>query len=151
MAMIRCNECGHDISDQTETCPVCGLKTPGQPEKAAGMPKWAIWLLAAAFTAAMISECNKPPEPAKKPADNTEATLRGLCMMHIKQSLHDPSSAEFEHSTSTSVIKNGDTWIVLRPVRAKNAFNATRRAIFECRYTQSGSSYKLIGLNQLTE
>jgi hypothetical protein len=31
MALVKCRECGHEVSDQAEACPHCGIKNPGQP------------------------------------------------------------------------------------------------------------------------
>jgi hypothetical protein len=29
VALVKCRECGHEVSDQAETCPHCGIKAPG--------------------------------------------------------------------------------------------------------------------------
>lgn len=28
MALIKCNDCGHDVSSDADACPNCGWKTP---------------------------------------------------------------------------------------------------------------------------
>lgn len=140
MALINCKECGKEISDQAKACPHCGAK-PAVPSGCA-----AVFIIVATvlIVFSLIPGTPRPPEPF-----DAEATVRGLCMMDIKRSLNDPDSAEFEHSSSTIASKNGEVWTVQRPVRAKNAFNATRRAVFECRYRQSGEKMTLISVKQL--
>lgn len=36
MALIKCKECGNDISSQAETCPKCGLRLKASPQAKAG-------------------------------------------------------------------------------------------------------------------
>ena len=33
MALIQCRECGKEVSDQAETCPNCGIKTPSKEKR----------------------------------------------------------------------------------------------------------------------
>lgn len=106
------------------------------------------WALVVIITIGMYS-CSGNDKPKSQPAFDPEATVRGLCMFHIKSQLHDPESADFEHSLSTVVSKNGDTWTVQRPVRAKNAFNAMRRVVYECKFRQTGQDFSLITLRPL--
>ena len=141
MAMIKCKECGKEISDQAAACPHCGAK----PYKSSGC--LAVFVTGTVLIAIFSLIPGTPKSPA--PFD-AEATVRGLCMMHIKGSLNDPNSAEFEHSSSTIASKNGDIWTVQRPVRAKNAFNATRSALFECKYRQAGEVMTLISVKQIS-
>lgn len=141
MAIIQCKECGKDISDQAKACPHCGAK-PAAPSGCAAVFLTAVVLF---IVFSLIPGTPKPPTPF-----DAEATVRGLCMMDIKGSLNDPDSAEFEHSSSTIASKNGDVWTVQRPVRAKNAFNATRRAIFECKYRQAGEIMTLLSVKQIS-
>lgn len=114
-----------------------------------------VFLVAAGalFLIGMIPD-NK--SPSWKPGTNysqptvfdPDATVRGLCMMQIKAALHDPDSAEFESSATTTVRRDVDTWTVLRPVRAKNSFNAVRRSVFECRYKLVGKDFQLLGIRE---
>jgi hypothetical protein len=53
-------------------------------------------------------------------------------MLFIKQSLHDPDSAQFGHSNEASVLVKGNRAMVVRTVRAKNGFGATRTSEFMC-------------------
>lgn len=53
-------------------------------------------------------------------------------MLFIKQALHDPDSATFGHSSEAGVFLKGNRAMVIRSVRAKNAFGAMRLTEFMC-------------------
>ena len=53
-------------------------------------------------------------------------------MLFIKKLLHDPDSATFDHSREASVILKGNRAMVIRSVRANNAFGAKRLTEFMC-------------------
>lgn len=38
MALVKCEECGHDVSDRAASCPHCGCPTDPIPSSASGMP-----------------------------------------------------------------------------------------------------------------
>lgn len=40
MALIKCNECGKEISDKAATCPNCGCPIQYQPDGRANTPSW---------------------------------------------------------------------------------------------------------------
>ena len=62
----------------------------------------------------------------------------GACMLSIKQMLHDPGSAEFDHSREAGVLIKGNRAVVIRSVRAKNGFGAMRLQEFMCFLEASG-------------
>ena len=46
MALTKCKECNHEISDQAQSCPNCGA--PQKPKsKGMGLGKWILILLVA--------------------------------------------------------------------------------------------------------
>jgi len=53
-------------------------------------------------------------------------------MLFIKKLLHDPDSATFGHSSEASVILKGNRAMVIRSVRAKNAYGAKVLTEFMC-------------------
>lgn len=53
-------------------------------------------------------------------------------MHFIKKILHDPDSAKFEHSDEADVLIKGNRAMVIRSVRAKNAYGALRLTEFMC-------------------
>jgi hypothetical protein len=64
--------------------------------------------------------------------DITRQSATGGCMLFIKKLLHDPDSATFDHSREASVILKGNRAMVIRSVRANNAFGAKRLTEFMC-------------------
>lgn len=139
MGLINCKECGKEISDKAEKCPHCGFK-PYRPGCGA--------IAVIGILAIIVVNALGPDKP--KELFNPTVTARGLCMLQVKDQLHNPSSAEFEHSNSAFVTQDGDTWTVQRPVRAKNAFNATIRAVWECKYKLIGEDFKTISIKQIS-
>lgn len=53
-------------------------------------------------------------------------------MLFIKKILHDPDSATFDHSSESTVHLKGNKAMVIRSVRANNAFGAKRLTEFMC-------------------
>jgi hypothetical protein len=47
MALVPCRECGKEVSDQAETCPNCGIKTPSKKTRQRKLIITAIIILAA--------------------------------------------------------------------------------------------------------
>jgi hypothetical protein len=70
-------------------------------------------------------------------------------MFDIKARLHDPGSAEFEHSSSSVISRQGDRIVVTRPVRAKNAFGALVRQQWQCEYRKANNKLQLISVKPL--
>ncbi len=97
---------------------------------------WAAPLKALAVGGGMLFALGAPNLAAAMDRE----TAAGACMMFIQRSLHDPSSAEFEHSRSAVVSINGPNALVLRPVRAKNGFGAIRRSQFGCIVQERGAN-----------
>jgi hypothetical protein len=55
MAMLKCKECGNEVSSMAEACPNCGAKIPHYPIKKA---LHIIYLVAAILVVAGIAECS---------------------------------------------------------------------------------------------
>ena len=140
--MIKCHECKATISSTAKACPLCGA-----PPKAGGRRVQALLIVAVLALIMLISQCSKYRSTPQ--AFDPDATLSGLCMLHIKGQLHDPASAEFEHSRNTRIIRATSGIEVIRSVRAKNAFGAMRLTTYQCTYKQAGTNFTLIDLKQI--
>jgi len=79
-----------------------------------------------------------PAQPAKAPEGMTRRTATAYCMQFIKQALHDPGSADFANSDEATVQIKGSRAMVIRSVRAKNAFGALRLQEFMCLLEEKG-------------
>ena len=155
MTLKKCIECGKEVSIDAKFCTHCGkpTKTASAYVNTAASKssiETLAWVLVGVIVLGMYS-CSGKDKLSSTPVFDPAATVRGLCMFDIKSQLHDPASASFEHSSSTIASKNGDIWTVQRPVSAKNAFNATRRSMFECKYLQSGQNFSLIAVRPLSK
>lgn len=162
MALAKCKGCGKEVSDKVNFCPHCGFRvsrTSGHSKYPALVPALVFAAVVVIFTLSnwiwprssqpATTSTNSAPNTLDRAAENSDATVRGLCMLHIKNRLHDPDSAEFEHSSTTTITRDGNTIRVMRPARAKNAYNATRRVLFVCKFQQTGSNYTLLSIDEI--
>lgn len=63
MAMIRCRECGNEISEYAEKCPNCGVKTrygKSQEEKKANGKMLLVYLTVIVFGVYLLSQGTIP-------------------------------------------------------------------------------------------
>ena len=96
MALVKCGECGREISDRAESCPGCGM--PMQAAKPPPLPKQQSWFtpspgargcLAVVFVlvllgalGSIIDSCSEqagptaPRRPQTTPSDSTQGHLR---------------------------------------------------------------------------
>jgi hypothetical protein len=136
MALTKCKECGKDMSTEAKACPSCGAPPPRRTT----LGTWVI----GGFFAFVVGSCilsqqsthspapATPEQLAAKTASDRRHTATGGCREFIKRKLHDPESAEFGHSSEASVEYHADRAMVVRSVRAKNAFGAMRLTEFIC-------------------
>ena len=59
-------------------------------------------------------------------------TAQYACKQFVSQQLHDPDSAEFEPTANYPAKIDGGIYKIQVSVRARNGFNAIRRAVFDC-------------------
>ena len=150
MALINCKECNKEISSEAEKCPHCGIEL----NKGLGCGT----LIVIGFFGAVLASALLSGQSTTSPTGNTQESAQvdmrqsatGACMLFIKQSLHDPDSAEFG-SSKDAVVEQVDetTWKVQRSVRAKNAFNALRLSNFECKMKSEGDTWQPIDVKEL--
>jgi hypothetical protein len=126
MPLIKCKDCGHEISPSAKACPQCGAPSPREANNAAGCLGVIILFALVIFG---VSQCTSDPkaapEPAKPPekmtpAQEMEAQRMGraaLRMGLLRQYMREPESLKWETALSD---ETGDL-ICLR-YRAKNGF-----------------------------
>ncbi|WP_315809468.1 hypothetical protein [Pseudomonas sp. C9-3] len=129
MAIVKCKECGGQVSTTAKACPTCGSKPP----KKTSVVTWLVLATIVIVVAkGMLTE--KPPEPTKTPdqiaADAAaekqraaEAKVRqevfltqAIAKEAVLAKLKDPDSAKFGQIISKA------SGIVCGYVNAKNAF-----------------------------
>lgn len=141
MSLEKCRECGTLVSSKAETCPSCGVKSPGN-RKIEILLGLVIVFLLVSFIGSLgggpkplpESAPLPPPQSAPLPSPKTAAELRmkkiesgfsswdgshrALTKL-IKGAMNDPDS--YEH-IKTSYADKGDLLLVKTSFRGKNAF-----------------------------
>lgn len=140
MALVKCKECGKEISSSVATCPGCGKKKTN--------PFSVITALLILF---LIVRCSMTDPPAKPPdtrtpeqiaaakaadkADTDRMVAAGMVMQSIKAAMRNPSSVQW------SDIRSNDTGsVVCVEYRAQNGFGGMN--VEHATYTGKGISTK---------
>lgn len=148
MALIKCSECGNEISDKAAACPKCGAPAPGAPAKAPapapapaapvkkpptqyGCGSLILLLLigGAVFSSfldrraptASQSAVNAPPSPEQQLREAARAAL-ALAERAVRAGLKDPESAKFGKLIAVKTEAGGV--LVCGDVNARNSFGA---------------------------
>ncbi len=134
MALIKCAECGNEVSTTATTCPKCGAKVvlPKKPTSLA--TKLIAALLGVAVIGGIVAqkgadsgaaavEATKSPqqraaEKAAKDKENAQFTVAANAAATLKQAMKDPESFSL---TSLDVHADG---AACYEYRAKNSFGA---------------------------
>lgn len=127
MSLIKCRECGNDVSTEAKTCPKCGVKVKKPMSRTM---KWVLGFLGVSVVAGIISskqqqdafeqaKANQTPEQKVAEAKR-DAQLQWAAMgaMQLKKTMKDPRAFDL---TSLYVTKNGHGCY---DYRAKNSFGA---------------------------
>ncbi len=126
MALVKCRECGAQVSTQAAACPKCGAPPPQPPRRT----KPEVWAVAAALALIFIvaisssSPTSQPPtrEQATAQAANPQRQARlaaaGLAAGLLRMGMKDP-----EAFVLTSLLVMPDGTACYR-YRAKNSFGA---------------------------
>jgi len=178
MALVKCKECGKEISSQAESCPNCGRKKP----KSTSTVTWIVLgiivfgvygaisnsskrdeLIAteaqakAAKLAAMTPEQRAAQEKhdadmAAMKAEVEEANnARYACQEFVKKSLNDPDAAQFDPASGYFIQRQAPgKYRVEVTVRAKNGFNALRHIAVNCITQRSGENWMPVFVKEIT-
>lgn len=129
MALVKCKECGAEVSTKAASCPNCG--GPIKPKAKVGC-LGAIGLIVVAFIlAAVITESINPTKPPPVAAPEQEAQkkqeqARGARVVGagvvLRESLRNPDSVVWE-----SIRANDDASIICFEYRAQNGFGGMNR------------------------
>jgi hypothetical protein len=113
MALIKCKECGKEISDEAKVCPHCGKK-PGMSMTSAVVIGFLLLLPFVFYTPSSSTSTPKPP-----PNPAAEARFQKTARMAdgVKRMLRDPESVVWE-----SIRSNDDASVICIEYRARNGF-----------------------------
>lgn len=107
MALLKCKECGSDVSTQAKACPKCGARPPKKTSivtwAVLGMVLLAVWLGATddgpgaqpATSASAISSA-APAKPRELDQRTKEFAWMEVGKDAVRAKLKDPKSAEFK-------------------------------------------------------
>ncbi|MEJ5031955.1 zinc ribbon domain-containing protein [Comamonas sp. MYb21] len=124
MALINCNECGKQISDQASSCPHCGAPVAGNPAApSVAAPSVAATSLAAetvknpstfkyilygTFVVVVAISCMSGGKTSNTPREFNANEAIFLCQHAIKQVSRDPEKAEVP---LVSNVGSGDEYV----------------------------------------
>lgn len=120
MALIKCKECGKDISSEAKVCPSCGI---APPKRTSMITIAAVGLMGIYMVKCTYDEASKGPEP---PPQKSAATIQADKELNvaiaygkvIKKATKDPASFKME---SFLIFPGG---AACYEYRAKNSFGA---------------------------
>lgn len=146
MALVKCHECGAEISDEAPKCLRCGAKSKAyntrKLKKAAKIiliPPILLSLLLGLVFMSGGGNPSGPPDPArvaeKEEYKNMQAVI--LCQQSITADLRDPDSAKFDVSTPARRLKDGTTILDIT-LRAHNGFGGMTNAEYFCHIKKNG-------------
>jgi hypothetical protein len=160
MALVSCKECGHKISSDVKACPQCGKKRTSSGTKGCAV----LIVLFALFAvigfivsdnaqvkrSAILTPQQRAAERERKAKEDLLNSVRGICLMAVKESLNDPYSAKFDPSWKWFIEEKEDGLIRVQPTgRAKNAFGAYIHGTWECVIKPDGINSGIVSLKQI--
>ncbi len=178
MPLLKCKECGNEISITAVSCPNCGDKKPfdGQtlsPEDSKGMSikerkafqkaggklklgkkekiSFAFFGLLIILGVAKCSAPLSPEDQAKVDRKALEDSARHTCQYYIEKSLNDPASVEYGRELLDRIVieENPGKWMVQLNLSAKNKFNAMVKAQFMCKLERNNEKFHLLSIKQV--
>lgn len=140
MALVTCKDCKREFSTDVKRCPNCGAKPPHKTVR------WLKVVLCAVFGIPLIGAIVGGGESDhSSPRDY----VLPYCMAFIKDSLHDPDSAEFDRNTQLPIAIGDDKYRMIVALRAKNGFGSLRHFAIDCTVRANGKSWSLVSLKEL--
>ena len=122
MSLIKCKECGKDISTEAKVCPHCGAKPPYRPSLAFVL---IAGLLIVFGIKASLEPASPPPQDPPKTAEEIAAKAAAdkrvkmayVVMRNVKKSLREPESLGV-----INVFSNEKADLLCVKYRARNGF-----------------------------
>lgn len=133
MALVKCRECGSEVSSEALACPKCGVR----PKPKTSVLKVVFWLFIASialpmfFAGSKSSSTTAPPkevtkEEVARAAENAAENRRFKAAMHmlrqVKASMRDPESFRVERFAA-----NDDGSLLCLQYRSRNGFGGMNR------------------------
>jgi hypothetical protein len=150
MALIKCKDCGKEYSTDAKACVHCGANRPDEHSgKAKGcLSPFLLMVVAIPVLGAIFGGPSRESRIADE-KQHPEKYVLGTCMSFTKDSLHDPSGAEFDYPYPSATALPADKYSMTLSLRAKNGFNAMRHFAVECVIRFNGNSWSLVSLKEV--
>lgn len=128
MSVIKCRECGKEVSDKADRCPHCGVKL----KKNVGV----LGIVFASLVGYMVFSCNSPspapaPRPEKTAQEKEQDAKKELAfqkvvavLKSIKTAARDPDSIAWE-----SIDANEDASVICIAYRGQNGFGGMSKEV----------------------
>lgn len=146
MALIKCSECGKEVSTEAGKCPHCGVKV----KKPAGP---LAWLLGSVIFLVILVGALGKPEPAidtrlpeqraaeekTKQQENRRAMIALGALDTIRNSLRNPASVQWG-----DILANNDGTTICIGLRAQNGFGGMNKgtyAVINGKITESATAW----------
>ncbi len=145
MAVVKCPDCGRDVSDSLKACPHCGRKIEKSTDLITATISIGMFIGIILFV--WVSLFSSPPET---PAENARKQERdkpteafSMAQVMIEDLLKAPSTADFAPFDYDSVQRiNLTTWKVKTYVDAENSFGAKLRTWVEVTLEEDAPSQR---------
>lgn len=137
MALIKCPDCGKEISDSTPSCPNCGKPKPGG--KKTSPLAWVVLIIFIIGFMGVCSSLNTPSRPVSSEPTETQAGI--IANNFVERQLKSPKSADFPMFDRVVQKTGPRSFRVVSYVDAQNSFGATIRTRFQCKLTYKGGEW----------
>ncbi len=169
MALLKCSDCGNDVSIDAKSCPNCGTVKPfknqvltadeskkysyGQIrgfQKGGGTIKMGktakiIMISIGIGILFLILKPAKPLTPEEQQAA-LEKSAGYYCEAIVNKNLKDPDSVE---KTGSTTIQNDDgTFRTLYGFRAKNSFGGYVQSSYICELKRTGDNFEILSIHE---
>lgn len=122
MALVNCNECGKEISDQADACPNCGSK----PTKTSALGVFVTIVLLVIVIGGILGgndKIKKSPEEQRAADEQNQRIARAqLGANALKTAMRNPDSFKLEQALLV-----GQTGAICYEYRAQNGFGGMNR------------------------
>ncbi len=159
MALIKCSECGKEVSEKVKACLNCGDDIQKQIKLARSKRKWKDIPKSekrqAAITGVVLgiiflfclNSCLSPKTPAEV-EEGHKRGARGACRMFIERQLNDPGSMKVIRQGNKAVHVEGNIYETNVNFTGKNAFGASIPASYHCVVRLEGDDFHLVSLKK---
>lgn len=169
MALLKCSDCGNDVSIDAKTCPNCGTTKPfknqvltadeakkysyGQIrgfQKGGGTVRMGkiTKFIFIGMVVGILFLILKPAQPLtpEEQQKELEKSAGYYCENIVNKNLKDPNSVD---KTGSSTIQYEDgTYRTLYGLRAKNSFGAYVQSSYVCELKRSDDSFEIISVSE---